>query len=180
MYRFSSADARLFLAAVPDMATAARIHRLALMLKRAHGLSGRPTSPERLHVSLFFLGGLPEKMLRSACEVLSGLRMPPFEVCFDRTASFRGRTACHPFVLVGGDGLGRLRSFRRGLEIELAREGLRRPAKTNFEPHVTLLYGGHGVDEYPLAEPISWIVEEIVLIHSNAGHTHLAKWRLRA
>ena len=151
-----------------------------MKLKRAHRLSGRPTAPERLHVSLFFLGGLPEKMLRAACEVLSDLRMPPFEVCFDRTASFRGRTASHPFVLVGGDGLGRLKSLRRELEIELAREGLRRLAKTNFEPHVTLLYGGHGVDEYPLAEPISWTVGEIVLIHSRSGHEHVAKWRLRA
>jgi RNA 2',3'-cyclic 3'-phosphodiesterase len=62
----------------------------------------------------------------------------------------------------------------------LAREGLRRLAGTNFEPHVTLLYDARGIDEYPLAEPISWTVNEIALIQTRSGHTHLAKWRRRA
>ena len=83
-------------------------------------------------------------------------------------------------MLVGGDGLGQLKSFRQGLGAGLAREGLRRIAAASFEPHVTLLYDTRGADEYPLAEPISWTVNEIVLIQSRSGHTHLAKWRLRA
>ena len=83
-------------------------------------------------------------------------------------------------MLVGGNGVGQLKPFRQGLSAELAREGLRRLAGTNFEPHVTLLYDARGVDEHPLAEPISWTVNEIVLIQSSGGHTHLAKWRLRA
>jgi RNA 2',3'-cyclic 3'-phosphodiesterase len=180
MYRNASADVRLFLAATPDAATATRIHRLARTLRRAHRSSGALIVPERLHVSLFFLSGLPEQSLCAACKALADVRVPPFQVCFDRTASFRGRVGSRPFVLVGGDGVGQLKSFRQGLGAGLAREGLRRLASTNFEPHVTLLYDAHGADEYPLAEPISWTVNEIVLIQSRSGHTHLAKWRLRA
>jgi RNA 2',3'-cyclic 3'-phosphodiesterase len=180
MYRNASADARLFLAAVPDAATATRIHGLTKTLKRAHRFSGTLIVPERLHVSLFFLAGLPEQSLRAACKALAEMRVPPFQVSFDRTASFRGRVGSRPFVLVGGDGVVQLKSFRQGLGVGLAREGLRRLAKTNFEPHVTLLYDARGVDEYPLAEPICWTVNEIVLIQSRSGHTHLAKWRLRA
>ena len=138
MYRNTSADARLFLAAVPDAVTAARIHGLAKTLKRAHRFSGTLILPERLHVSLFFLAGPPEQSLRVTCKALADVRAPPIRVSFDRTASFRGRPGSWPFVLVGGDGVGQLKSFRKGLVAGLAREGLRRLAVANFEPHVTL------------------------------------------
>jgi RNA 2',3'-cyclic 3'-phosphodiesterase len=180
MDRKASIGGRLFLAALPDTITAARILRLAGALKRAHGFSGKLIAPDRLHVSLFFLGGLQQDMERAAREAAGEMRMAPFQVSFDRTASFRGRPGSRPFVLVGGDGVGQLKSFRQGLGAGLVREGLRGFAGTSFEPHVTLLYDARGVDEYPLAEPISWTVDEIVLIQSRSGHTHLAKWRLRA
>jgi RNA 2',3'-cyclic 3'-phosphodiesterase len=150
------------------------------VLKRAHGFSGKLIAPDRLHVSLFFLGGLQQDMECAAREASGEIRMPPFQVSFDRTASFRGRQGSRPFVLVGGDGVGQFKSFRQGLGAGLAREGLRRLAGANFEPHVTLLYDARGVDEYPLAEPISWTINEIVLVQSRSGHTHLTKWRLRA
>jgi len=178
--RNASIDGRLYLAALPDAITAARIFRLAGVLKRAHRFSGKLIAPDRLHVSLFFLGGLHRDMECATREAAGEMRVAPFQVSFDRTASFRGKPGSRPFVLLGDDGVGQLKSFRQGLGAGLAREGLRRLAKTNFEPHVTLLYDARGVDEYPLAEPISWTVNEIVLIQSRSGHTHLATWRLRA
>jgi RNA 2',3'-cyclic 3'-phosphodiesterase len=180
MYHNASVDGRLFLAIVPDASTAARIIQLASVLKRAHRFSGKLIAPERLHISLFFLGGLPETMVHAACDALGELRAQPFRVSFDRTASFRGRSGSRPFVLIGDDGLNQLRSFRQALGAELARQGLKHRAKTNFEPHVTLLYDDRSVEEYPVAEPISWVINEFVLIHSFSGHAHLAKWRLRA
>jgi|SRR5262245_22021924 len=180
MYRNASVDDRLFLAAVPDVPTAARIVQLASVLKRAHRFSGKLIAPERLHISLFFLGELPEALLHAACDALGELRAQPFEVSFDRTASFRGRPGSRPFVLIGGDGLKRLKSFRQALAVELTKQGLKRRANTNFEPHITLLYDDRSVDEYPVAEPISWVIKEFVLIHSMNGHTHRAKWPLRA
>jgi RNA 2',3'-cyclic 3'-phosphodiesterase len=173
----SSDRARLFLAVTPDADTAVRIHKLAGVLKRAHQFSGRLIEPERLHVSLFFLGGLPEQDIRAACAAAAEVRMAPFEVLFDRTASFRGKRDIRPFVLVGDHGLHRLTSFRRTLGGAMLRRGLRRVAKTNFTPHVTLLYDARGVEEYPI-EPISWTVKEVMLIRSLRCHDYLARWPL--
>lgn len=175
----SSDRARLFLAAIPDADTAARIHRLAGVLKRAHQFNGRLIEPERLHVSLFFLGGLPEQDIGAACAAAAEVRMEPFEVLFDRTASFRGKRDSRPFVLVGDNGLQRLVSFRRMLGGVMMRKGLRKVANTNFAPHVTLLYDARAVEEYPI-EPISWTVNEFVLIRSLRGHDCLARWPLDA
>ena len=143
----SSDDARLFLAAIPDPGTATRIHKLSGVLKRAHQFSGKLIEPECLHVSLFFLGGLPEQDVRAACAAAADVRMEPFEVLFDRTASFRGKRDSRPFVLVGDKGLQLLTSFRRMLGSAMMRRGLRRVAHTNFTPHVTLLYDARAVAE---------------------------------
>lgn len=155
MSRNANPPSRLFLAALPDANTSARIFSLAGVLKRAHGFSGRLIAPERLHVSLFFLGGLPDDMDGADRDVAGEVRVAPFEVCFDRTASFRGRPGSRPFVLIGDEGVRRLKLFRQELGLGLAREGLRGLANKNFEPHVTLLYDPRGVEEYPLGKPTS-------------------------
>ena len=175
----SSSSARVFLAVVPDVGTAARMHRLAGVLKRAHRFDGKLIAPDRLHISLFFIGGLPEHNIGAAYEAATDVRMEPFEVSFDRTASFRSNSDNCPFVLIGEAGLGRLQSFRRMLGAALTRRGLRRVANTSFTPHVTLLYDARRVEEHPI-EPIFWTVTEFVLIHSSKGHTHLARWSLQA
>jgi 2'-5' RNA ligase len=175
----SSSSARLFLATVPDAATAERIHRLANALKHAHRLNGKLIAPERLHISLFFLGDMSERFVGAANEAAMQVRTEPFEVSFDRTASFRGRPGNRPFVLIGESGLRRLESFRRMLGAALTRSGLKRVANTNFTPHVTLLYDARSVDEHPI-QPIFWTVTEFVLIRSMKGHACHGRWPLRA
>ena len=173
----SRSSARLFLAAVPDAGTAERIHQLAGLLKRAHHFDGKLIAPERLHVSLFALSGLPEGQLSAVWEAAMDARAEPFEVSFDRSVSFRGRPDNRPFVLIGEKGLRRLQSFREMLGAAMMRRGLRRLASTNFTPHVTLLYDALGADEHP-TEPIGWTVKEFVLIRSFNGHEHLVRWPL--
>jgi 2'-5' RNA ligase len=168
---------RLFLAALPDADTAARIYRLASVLKRAHNFEAELIEPQRLHISLFFLGRLPIHTARIACEAAAELRVPAFDVLFDRSVSFRGRPGNRPFVLLGDDGLDGLRSFRQTLAAAMARNGLKRLAKNEFVPHITLSYVERTVEEHPI-EPICWTVKELVLIHSMYGHVHLARWRL--
>ena len=173
----SQSSARLFLAAVPDAGTAVRIHLLAGALKRAHRFDGRLVAPERLHISLFALGGLAEGQHCAAWEAAMEVRTAPFEVVFDRTASFRGVAGDHTFVLVGEQGLHALQSFRETFCAALARRGMRRLATTNFTPHVTLLYDARDVEECPI-EPIGWTVKEFVLIRGSNGHEHLVRWPL--
>ena len=179
MNQHASGIGRLFFAAVPDAATAARMYRLARALEHAHKFDGKVIECGRLHVSLFFLGELSEQIVQVASEAAAEVRMPPFEVLFDRSASFGGRPGNRPLVLIGDDGLDRLKSFRRTLGIALARKGLRYLARKDFTPHVTLLYADRNVEEHPI-EPIRWMVNEFVLIHSMHGHVHLARWPLRS
>jgi|SRR5581483_1506603 len=178
MSLFKNEDERLFLALVPDPATARRIQQLTGMLHRAYGFTSKLIEPDRLHVSLFFLGGLPSGMVRTVCTAIEDLRIPPFDVVFDRTVSFQGKAGNRPFVLIGDDGPSRLKSFRQMLGTVLAQSGLRRRANTNFVPHVTLLYDARSVEEHPVA-PIAWTVSELVLIRSERGHEHLKRWPLR-
>jgi 2'-5' RNA ligase len=178
MYRLASDDPRLFLAVVPDTRTAALIYRLAGALKRAHGFSGKLIAPDRLHISLYFLGGLPDCMLSQVCRAIADTRMPSFELTLDRTVSFRGRPNSRPFVLLAGDEQP-LRQLRSAIGAALVRAGLRRRANTNFTPHVTLLYDRRRADEHPMFEPIRLAVKQFVLVHSRNGHTHLERWPLR-
>jgi 2'-5' RNA ligase len=173
----NTSSGRLFLAAVPDASTAQRIHRLAATLKRAHRFDCKIIEPERLHVSLFFLGELLEPAVRIAREVAAEVRTSPFDVFFDRSVTFRGNPRNQPFVLTGNDGLDRLKSFRRTLGLAVASNGLRFLAKRDFTPHVTLMYAERDVEEHPI-EPIGWTVNEFVLIHSMHGHVHLGRWPL--
>jgi RNA 2',3'-cyclic 3'-phosphodiesterase len=154
---------------------------LAQVVKRAHKFDGELIEADCLHITLFFLDdgrGSRERIVRMACEAAHEVRMSSFEVSFDRIASFRGRPGHHPFVLLGDDGLNRLKLFRRTLGAAMARNGLRHLVTADFTPHVTLLYDGRKIDEHPI-EPIFWTVDEFVLIHSKNGHAHLARWPLR-
>jgi RNA 2',3'-cyclic 3'-phosphodiesterase len=122
MSQNASSSSRLFLAVVPDADAAARIYRLARALKQAHKFDRDIIEPERLHVSLFFLGELSEHMFRIACEAAAEVRAHPFEVRFDRSVSFRGRPGNRPFVLVGNDGLKPL-TVREVMEAALTAKG---------------------------------------------------------
>jgi 2'-5' RNA ligase len=169
---------RLFLAVVPDVHTAARIYRLAGVLKRAHHFMGTLIPADRLHVSLFFLAGLHEDGVRRVCEVAAEtVSTTPFEVSFDCTSSFRGKPGNYPLVLFGDAGLNALKSFRQAFASAMTRKGLRSRANTNFTPHMTLLYGERRVEEYPI-DPIGWTVKDLVLVRSMNGHVDLARWPL--
>lgn len=171
----------LFFAVGPDSEAAERIYQSACVIKQARKFEGEITRRDLLHVTLFFLGNcrdLSEHFIATVCEAAARVRMQPFEISFDRIASFRGQPDRHPFVLLGDSGLRQLKSLRQMLGVALAKKGLRRLANTDFTPHVTLLYDKRNVEEQPI-EPISWTVREFVLIHSKRGHDHLARWPLR-
>ena len=59
----------------------------------------------------------------------------------------------------------------------MTKRGLRRRVNADFTPHLTLLRDARKVEEQPIV-PICWTVSEFVLIHSDRGHTHLARWTL--
>lgn len=174
---------RLFFAIFPDMDAAERIAQLAWHLRNEHGLKGKPFATERFHVTLHHLGdyvGLPHGDVGRAVDAAAAVVMPPFEVTFDRTASFLGRPRNRPFVLRGGDGLAALMAFQQVLSTQLKKIGVGDSRMKAYTPHVTLLYDDFTVAEHAV-ETISWSARECVLVHSMLGrarHVPLARWPL--
>lgn len=175
---------RLFLAIYPDAATAASIAALAAALHERHSLHGRPLASERLHVTLHHLGdyvGVPQDVVRGVAEAAARVVAAPFEIGFDRAASFAARHSRRPFVLLGEAQTAAVITLQHALGTALGACGLGRWVAPQFTPHVTLLY-----DEAMLPaeaiEPVRWRVDEYVLVHSLLGrsrHIPLARWPLR-
>jgi 2'-5' RNA ligase len=174
---------RLFFAIFPDPATAAGIARQADDLRAARQLSGRALAPERFHITLHHLGdhaGVRHDIVAMAGEAAETITTPPFEVVFDRAASFHNG-GNNPFVLQGGEGLDALRAFQRDLGLAMARAGLGKLVDKSFTPHVTMLYDRRLVAE-EVVEPVRWTVGGFTLIHSLLGRTEhipLGRWTLR-
>jgi len=170
----------VFFALFPPADAAARVARVALLLRREHELSGRPLATERFHVSLLHLDDrsrMSQATIAAAGRAVATVAMPPF----DRAASFGRGAGRRPFVLRGGDGVAGLMAFQQALGGTLKQAGLVRRAMAQYEPHVTLLYDDRPVDEQAI-EVVRWTVRELVLVRSLQGqtrHVPLARWTLR-
>jgi len=175
---------RLFFAVFPDAGAAAQIASMAQQLREEHGLRGKPLKTERFHVTLHHLGdyaGLPQDLVEAARAAAAGVAAAPFDVTFDRAASFSTAPRNRPFVLRGGDGVASLIAFHQTLGDALKKTVLGRWAKPAYTPHVTLLYDDRSVPEQGVSA-VSWTAGEFVLIHSLIGqtvHVPLARWTLR-
>ena len=143
-------------------------------------IGGTPLRPERLHISLLALtigDALPEGLVEEAAEVAGTVRMAPLRVIFDRVAG-----GTKSAVLLPSEPLGVLRMLRERLGFALIRAGVDVRLDHRFSPHVTLLYGGQPMPEKEI-EPITWVVDEFVLIDSHIGLTHhetVGRWPLKA
>jgi RNA 2',3'-cyclic 3'-phosphodiesterase len=175
---------RLFLAVLPDPATAARITALAEGLRQRQGLRGAVLRAARLHVTLFHLGdhsGVRQDIVVAAREAADKIDASAFDVCFDSAASFRSGKNKRPFVLRCPRDETLLYTFRSDLGVRLIGAGLGDHVKGAFTPHVTLLYDEQIVGTMPI-EPVRWRVRELVLIHSLIGqtvHRVIGRWPLR-
>lgn len=163
------------------LAEEARSRTTALIdrLRAEHGWEGRPVEPDRRHITLAVLGDhdeLPRELVQAAVRAAERVRFAPFEVVFNRVAGSKS------LVLLGQNGLDRLRLFQAMLKSEMRNGALKPFARQPFKPHVTLLYDHCRLVERPV-EPVAWTVRDFALIHSRLGrHEHrlLAHWSLSA
>lgn len=174
---------RLFFSIFPDAHAAKQIEALGENLRRHHGLTGSLLKTDRFHVTMNHLGdhvGVRQDIVAAAQQAASTLAQTPFDVSFDRVASFAGRPGKHPIVLRGGDGLAQLLKFQQALGVAMARAGLGKWVEPRFTPHVTLTYARQALAEHEV-DPICWTVRELVLVHSLLGQTtyvSLGRWQL--
>lgn len=176
---------RLFFAVFPDHSTAAEITRLAQSLRRELHLQGKLLRPERLHVTLHFLGdyaGLPPDLVGAAQRAAGQVEARAFDVSFDRVASFPARSHKHPVVLRGGAALESLQAFQRQLLETMAGIGMQRFSTREFIPHVTLLYDRKTLESLP-TQPIKWTIRDFSLVHSSLADEEyriIGSWPLLA
>ena len=170
----------VFFALLPDAPAQVKIDTIGQALSREHGLRGRRTALDRLHVSLCGVRH-PRDRTRELVPVADGivadLVIGEFDAMFDRALSFKNRSGNYPLVLTGGTG--QILGLYRALVGRLAR-AVGGNEHARIEPHVTMLYDPTMIMVQPV-EPVRWTVRELVLIHSLRGetkHVILGRWPL--
>lgn len=173
----------LFLAVLPEVHARSRIRGAADQLRAQHGLQGRLIAAERYHVSLLSFGeyhGLPPNLVPEVTRAAAAIEAPPFDVVFDRAMSFGGGKQ-RTLVLCASDGAAKLVALQRVVSAGMQKLRSAR-IKSQFVPHLTLLYDERSIEEQPI-ERIGWTVTEFVLVHSLLGrgqYNILGRWPLRA
>ncbi len=169
---------RLFFALWPDREVQEALARQARRLVRK---AGRRIPPERIHMTLVFLGWV-DPATRACLERAAGaVVVPPFELLVDRAGAFpRAR------VVWAGPGAAPapLAALEEALRGAAARCGLETDPRP-FVPHVTLARKAAPVPAGPLPEPVRWPVADFALVRSRlrpggAEYEVLRRWPLRA
>jgi 2'-5' RNA ligase len=159
----------VFFALQPTMAAGERVTVLAQERVGHRRLGVRLLPLERLHVSLLAVGGfagpLPSLIIDEAKTAAGTVSMAPFEVVFDRVASFGGGA----LVLMGGEGVTGVVRLQQALSLALSQAGVGARPRKPFTPHVTIAYADR-MSEFSI-EPISWTVSEFVLVDSLVGQS---------
>ncbi|MBB5884185.1 RNA 2',3'-cyclic phosphodiesterase [Xanthomonas sp. LMG 8992] len=175
----------LFFALLPDAQTAQAVHHLGQQICHDHGLHGRALPPERLHVTLHYLGeyaGIPPRLLQQACAAGQALAAAPFELAFDQAATFDSRARSRPLVLRGDGEPASLLALRQALQQQLARHGVAPRADGAYLPHMTMAYVDQALAPQHVPA-LPWQATSLSLIRSVQGqgrYLHEARWPLRA
>ena len=148
---------RLFYALWPDAAT-----RAALAAWQAR-LQGKPVRPEKLHLTLAFLGQRPAGELPALLAILEQLPAHPVPLLFDHVSRF-------PQLALAWAALAQpspaLLALRAACMQALAQQGLApRFEHDRFTPHVTLARQAPPPAGEDVA-PVAWQADELVLVES--------------
>lgn len=141
---------------------------------------GKWTAPEKLHVTLVFLGNVETSLMPSIESAASGIRVPAFDLRLDwlHTAPGKGMVWLAPragppelFALVDA-----LKSSLTGLGLEIERRA--------YRPHVTLIRKLTRPFVPGEIEPVHWPVRSFALVESRPSprgseYIRVRVWRLR-
>lgn len=155
----SDRSARLFIGLWPGLETRAALVRHQGVWRWPVG--ARPTLPERLHLTLHFLGALPRDRIAPLAQALA-LPFEPFVLTLDRPELWSGanavlRPATVPPALAALHG-----RLQRVLD-ELALPSTR----AQFQPHVTLARAARGAEAPAGMAPLRWSVQGYALVESD-------------
>jgi len=156
--------------------------RLGEELRRRHGLKGRATPADRLHLSLNFVGKFrgppPRQVIEKATTLADKLTMPAFTVSLNHVESWKGEP--HPLVLLGDEGVMGAEGLYAAIHKALAVGTMAPRREPQIWPHVTLLRDS-GQAPKTFVEPIAWRAREFVLLGCPSGEGRqavLGRWPL--
>ncbi len=160
----SSTTQRLFFALWPDQKTRGRMERVQHRFKhyRAHW-----TKPEKLHVTLFFLGKVEPAHVPSVVETAAGLRGSPFHLVLDCAMPIHRSGLLWLTPRQPPDELGTL---VKELTTRLQPRGFE-PEARRFRPHVTLARKLSGKPNCQEIDPIDWPIDSFALVESKTDNT---------
>ena len=149
---------RLFFALWPDEASRAALARL-----QDQRISGRPTAPFNLHLTMVFLGMQPAQVLPALNEVLNRVDLPEMTLQVDRFGYFsRARIAWagmrHPPPA--------LLALHADLAAAVKDCGIGHDKESGFRPHITL---ARNAPSAPAGEApsITWHAPRLALVRST-------------
>lgn len=161
---------RLFFALWPPRETAAALSGWAREVARA--TSGRATPPEKIHLTLTFLGGVDPARAAAAARPV---KAPSFELPLEQ-AKYWGDN----HILWAGprEIPAALRSLVERLQLALHRAQFILEPRS-FAAHVTLVRKGRAPRALPPLPAVQWPVHEFSLVNSTGGdYQDLERFRL--
>jgi len=150
---------RLFFALSPPPAVRRRIAALQAELK----LEGRPEAADRVHLTLAFLGEVPEGALDAVTEAAARCSLPACRLRLDRLGWFSRARVAWLGCTATPPALGR---FQAELTAALEDVGLR-PDRRRWHPHVTLYRKLRSPFAKISFEAIDWPLQGFDLVHSR-------------
>lgn len=173
----AASPARLFFALWLPPAVAQKLHRQAGGIVGKSG--GRLAREESLHLTLAFLGDVPERRLPELHRLAASLSLPRVPVRLDRLGFWR-----HNHIVWAGCGEAApdLSALAAALQKALVAAGFL-DGERAVTPHVTLLRKAAHPGELPALPAQEWSAGELVLARSwrtDRGSTYepIARWPL--
>jgi len=153
---------RLFFALWPDDAVRAGLARWSRDLHALCG--GRITPPEKLHVTLAFLGGVEDARVAEVERAADEVAAPLASLVLDRPGYWKHNRIAWAGTSTVPPELEALVSELRGA---LVKSQIRFDAKS-FASHVTLLRDAREPKGMPALDPIPWKIDGFALVESVA------------
>ncbi len=168
-----------FFALRPSADEAQHIFALAETLLISNGISGSRITPDRLHITLEWIGDdIGGDVVERACLAANTIHFPAVEAVFNAAKTFPAPSG--PFVLLGNEGLDEIRRLRGELARALAERSFKPPRA--YEPHMTLCYDRVHRLARTSIEPIGFRTAEFALVKSYvrlSRHEVVRSWPLR-
>lgn len=173
---------RLFFALWPGDAVRASCAQAARDLKIRMQPSGYLSAPDRYHITLLFLGDHVAPLKEAAAlQAAASVRAAPFELTLDHAGSFRNNRQI-PWWLGAREPPAALQALYEQLRESMVRAGVT-PDRMRFVPHLTVLRDPRMTLPVTAIRPVTWQVDEFVLIRSHVDqqpmtYEVLGRWPL--